>query len=123
MRSRIPVSAAQQQSSQPSFVATSNKQQPWPAKPHRATRHAYAPVFLMAGTNPVVRLGRGWALTGDQNCQTIHTVPVCRFTSGAWLFGLLLPLLLLLLLLLLLPPPPSPAAPRSPLRLARRTSV
>ncbi len=41
--------------------------------PSRTARGVGTPVSLIAGTSSVYRVGRGWALEGDQNCKSMHT--------------------------------------------------
>ncbi len=41
--------------------------------PIRTARGVGNPVSLIAGISSVSRVGRGWALEGDQNCKSIHT--------------------------------------------------
>ncbi len=39
---------------------------------------------LTAGTSPAYRLGWGWALERDQNCNTVHTCAVAGSATQQW---------------------------------------
>ncbi len=52
--------------------------------PIRTARGVGNPVSLIAGISSVSRVGRGWALEGDQNCKSIQRYGGIAPLSGRW---------------------------------------